>query len=94
MPDRKSATQAYFVDGLVYARFSDERKRARGVELSGPASRCVNGETGEKGPWKASWSQVTVVASYDENDDLHAIQIIGVPNRRPASNPEDWALPQ
>lgn len=96
MPDRRSATQAYFVEqgGLVYARFSDERKRTRAVDLAGPRSRQVDGATGEKGPWKASWSWVTVVASYDENDDLHAIQIIGVPSRRPASEPEGSPEPQ
>lgn len=96
MPDRTSANQAYFVEqgGLVYARFSDERKRTRAVDLAGPRSRQVDGATGEKGPWKASWSWVTVVASYDENDDLHAIQIIGVPSRRPASEPEGSPEPQ
>ena len=85
MPDRRSAAQAYFVeqDGLVYVRFSGERKPARGVELAGPASRQVNATTGEKSDWEPSWSEVTVVASYDENDDLHGIQVIGVPSRRP-----------
>jgi len=38
MPDRKPATQAYFVDALVYARFSDG-KRARAVDLAGLRSR-------------------------------------------------------
>jgi hypothetical protein len=96
MAEHTSAIQAYFVkqDGLVYARFSDDRKPARGVDFAGPASRPVNAATGEKGPWKASWSRLTVVVSYDENDDLHDIEIIGVPSRRPSSSPEDWPEPQ
>lgn len=94
MSDRTSATQAYFEDGLVYARFSDDRRAGRSVEFAGPPSRPVNAATGEKGPWKASWSQVTVVASYDENDDLRDIQVIGVPSRRPASRPKDWPEPE
>jgi hypothetical protein len=95
MSDRTSATEAYLVErgGLVYVRFGDDRKRARAVELAGPRSRQVNGATGEKGPWKASWSWVTVVASYDENDDLHDIEIIGVPRRRPPSEPESTPGP-
>jgi hypothetical protein len=95
MPEHTSATEAYFVkqDGLVYARFSDDRNPARGVDFAGPASRPVNPATGEKGSWKASWSRVTVIACYDENDDLHAIEIIGVPSRRPTSKPEDWSEP-
>jgi hypothetical protein len=88
MPDRTSSNQAYFEDGLVYARFSDDRRAGRSVEFAGPPSRQVNGATGKKGPWEASWSWVTVVASYDENDDLHDIEIIGVPSRRPASEPK------
>ena len=96
MPDRTSATQAYFVEqgGLVYARFSEGRKRARAVELAGPRSRPVDGATGEKGPWTASWSWVTVVASYDEDGDLHDIEVIGVPSRRPAPEPEGSPEPQ
>jgi hypothetical protein len=93
MPDHKPAAEAYVVKqgGLVYVRFSDDRRAGRSVEFAGPPSRQVNGATGEKGPWKASWSWVTVVASYDENDDLRDIQIIGVPSRRPASEPENNA---
>jgi hypothetical protein len=36
---------------------------------------------------------VTVVASYDENDDLHDVEVIGVPPRRPASEPDDRPQP-
>ena len=74
-------------------KFSKDRKPNRDVVFAEPRSRTVNGATGEKGPWEASWSWVTVVVSYDENDDLHDIQVIGVPSRRPASGPEDRPEP-
>ena len=83
----RPAAQAYFVetDQLVYVRFTDDRMPTRGVELAGPRSRRVSPATGEKGPWKPSWSRVTVVACYDEHGDLVDVEIIGVPSRRPAS---------
>jgi hypothetical protein len=90
-----SAAEAYVVKqgGLIYVRFSKDRKPNRDVVFAEPRGRTVNGATGEKGPWEASWSWVTVVVSYDGNDDLHDIQIIGVPSRRPASGPEDRPEP-
>ena len=100
MSDRISAAEAYVVKqgGLIYVRFSKDRMRFskdekpnRDVVFAEPRGRTVNGATGEKGPWEASWSWVTVVVSYDGNDDLHDIQIIGVPSRRPASGPEGQA---
>jgi hypothetical protein len=80
-------------DGLVYVRFSKDRKPARDVVFAEPRSRPVNAATGEKGEWESSWSWVTVVVTYDENDDLHDIEIIGVPSRRPASKPKDRLEP-
>jgi hypothetical protein len=96
MPEHTSATQAYFVkqSGLVYARFSDVKRTGRDMVFAEPMGRPVNAATGEKGAWEPSWSWVTVVVSYDENDDLCDIEIIGVPSRRPESKPEDWAKPQ
>ncbi len=97
MPSEQTpATRAYFVkkDRLIYARFTDEAPADRSVEFAGPPSRAVSPTARQKGPWKASWSWVMVVASYDENDDLHDVEVIGVPPRRPPSKPEDWPQPR
>jgi hypothetical protein len=97
MPSEQTpATRAYFVkkDRLIYARFTDEAPAGRSVEFAGPPSRAVSPTARQKGPWKASWSWVMVVASYDENDDLHDVEVIGVPPRRPPSKPEDWPQPR
>ncbi len=92
--DQTPATKAYFVkDGLIYVRFSNEARSGPSVELAGPPSRSVDTAAGVKGPWKASWSLVTVVASYDENDDLLDVQVIGVPPRRPSPEPDDRPQP-
>ena len=96
MPSEQTpATRAYFVkkDRLIYARFTDEAPAGRSVEFAGPPSRSVDTAAGVKGPWKASWSSVTVVASYDENDDLLDVQVIGVPPRRPSPEPDDRPQP-
>lgn len=84
------ATKAYFVDdaGLVFAKFGDAPWHGPDVILAERRSRTVTVSTGEKGQWQASWSDVTVVASYDENDDLLDVEVIGVPKRRPAAKPD------
>jgi len=93
--DQTPATKAYLVkDGLIYARFSNEPRSGRSVELAGPPSRSVDAAAGVKGPWEPSWSWVTVVASYDANDDLLDVQVIGVPPRRPPSKSEGRPQPR
>ena len=83
-------------DGLVFARFGElvDAGRGRSIDLASPASRAVSRETGERGPWRASWSAISVIATYDENDDLLDIEVIGVPERRPQTDPRDQSLPE
>ena len=92
------ASKAYFVseDGLVFARFGPVPEPGRGssIELAATASRTVNRETGERGARRPSWSAVHVIATYDENDDLLDVEVIGVPARRPHTPPPHEPLPE
>jgi hypothetical protein len=92
------ATKAYFVreDGLVFAQFGEAGGpgRGRSVDLASPRSRTVDRETGERGTWQPSWSAVSVFATYDENDDLVDVEVIGVPARRPQTPPRAEPLPE
>jgi hypothetical protein len=47
----------------------------------------VDRVSGEPGSLTPSRSDVTVIASYDGNDELVEVEILGVPNRRPTDPP-------
>jgi len=84
--DRTAAVEGYFAsrDRLVFVRFRRVRPAGRSVVLAEPPSRDVDGACGERGPVTPSRSDVMVIASYDANDELVEVEILGVPSRRPA----------
>jgi hypothetical protein len=83
---RTAAVEGYFVseDRLVFVRFSDVRPAGRSVVLAEAPTRDVDPASGEPESVTPSRSDVTVIASYDGNDELVEVEILGVPNRRPA----------
>jgi hypothetical protein len=84
---RTAAVEGYFVsdDRLVFVRFSHVRSAGRSVVLAEPP--VVDRVSGEPGSLTPSRSDVTVIASYDGNDELVEVEILGVPNRRPTDPP-------
>jgi len=83
---RTAAVEGYVVseDQLVFVRFNGGPPAGRSVFLAEPPTRDVDPASGEPGPATQSRSDVTVIASYDGNDELVEVEILGVPNRRPA----------